>query len=127
MACACSLCSRLVCQIPKNIFIKILSIVYNTFLKVFYAKYFMNVQATCSGFSLKYPQGVVKVGIVATLGIVGIVGIEFFRPEPLTNHPYPSILLDISCCSYLKEQKSKNTHSASPSLKIIFLCLLFNW
>ena len=48
------------------------------------------------GFSLEHPQGV---------GIVGIVGIEFCHPEP---RPTPlSVLVDISCYSYLKEQKIK--------------------
>ena len=71
------------------------------------------------GFSLEYPQGV---GIVGT---VGIVGIEFYRLEPRpTTH---SVLVDISCYSYLKEQKFKYTDSASLSFKIKFLCLLCNW
>ena len=57
------------------------------------------------GFSLEHPQGVGIVGIVGTVGIVGIVGIEFYHPEhrPTT----PSVLVDISCYSYPKEQKNK--------------------
>ena len=57
------------------------------------------------GFSLEHPQGVGIVGIVGTVGIVGIVGIKFYHPEPRPTTP--SVLVDISCYSYLKEQKIK--------------------
>ena len=61
------------------------------------------------GLSLEHPQGVGIVGIVGTVGIVGIVGIEFYHPErrPTT----PSVLVDIPCYSYLKEQKKVYTFS----------------
>ena len=59
------------------------------------------------GFSLEHPQGVGIVRIVGTVGIVGIVGIEFFRPEPRPTTP--SVLVDISSYSYLKEQKLRYT------------------
>ena len=52
------------------------------------------------GFSLEHPQGVGIIGIVGTVGIVGIVGIKFYRPEPRPTTP--SLLVDISCYSYLK-------------------------
>ena len=58
-------------------------------------------------FSLEHPQGVGIVGIVGTVGIVGIVGIEFYRPEPRPTTP--SVLVDISSYSYLKEQKLRYT------------------
>ena len=59
------------------------------------------------GFSLEHPQGLGIVGIVGTVGIVGIVGIEFCRPEPRPTAP--SVLVDISCYSYLKEQRFRYT------------------
>ena len=43
------------------------------------------------------------VGIVGTVGIVGIDGIEFSHPEPRPTTP--SVLVDISFYSYLKEYK----------------------
>ena len=55
------------------------------------------------GFSLEHPQGVGIVKIVGTVGIVGIVGIEFYPPEPRPTTP--SVLVDISTYSYLKEQR----------------------
>ena len=55
----------------------------------------------------KHPQGVGIVGIVGTVGTVGIVGIEFCRPKPRPSTP--SVLVDISSYSYLKEQKFRNT------------------
>ena len=73
------------------------------------------------GFSLEHSQGV---GIVGTVGIVGIVGIEFCHPEPQPTTP--SVLVGISCYSYLKEHKLKYQHSASLLFKIRFLCLWFN-
>ena len=42
------------------------------------------------GFSLEPPQGV---GIFGTVEIVGIVGIEFSRPEPRPTTP--SVLVDM--------------------------------
>ena len=57
------------------------------------------------GFSLEHPQGV---GIVGIVGTVGIVGIEFCHPEPRPT--IPSVLVDISSYSYLKEQK-KGIHN----------------
>ena len=57
------------------------------------------------GFSLEHPQGVGIVGIVGTVGMVGIVGIEFCRPEPRPTTP--SVLVDISSYSYLKEEKKR--------------------
>ena len=52
------------------------------------------------GLSIEHPQGV---GIVGTVWIAGIVGIEFCRPEP--RQTTPCVLVDISSYSYLKEQK----------------------
>ena len=45
------------------------------------------------------------------------------EPRPTT----PSVLVDISCYSYLKEQNLKYTHSGSISFKITFLWLFCNW
>ena len=59
------------------------------------------------GFSLEHPQGVGIVGIVGTVGTVGISGIEFCCPEPQPTTP--SILVDISSYSYLKEQTLRYT------------------
>ena len=59
---------------------------------------------TVFSLSLEHPQGV---GIVGTVGIVGIVGIEFCRPEPRPTTP--SVWVDISSYSYLKEQKLSYT------------------
>ena len=59
------------------------------------------------GLSLEHPQGVGIVGIVGTVGVVGIVGIEFYSPEPRPTTP--SVLVDISSYSYLKEKKLSHT------------------
>ena len=60
-----------------------------------------------TGLSLEHPQGVGIVGMVGTVGTVGIVGIEFCCPEPRPTTP--SVLVDISSYSYLKEQTLRYT------------------
>ena len=65
-----------------------------------------NIMIQKGGLSLEHPQGVGIVGMVGTVGTVGtvgIVGIEFCHPEPRPTTP--SVLVDISSYSYLKEQK----------------------
>ena len=74
------------------------------------------------GFNLENPLGVGIVGIVGTVGLVGMVGIEFCRPEPRPTTP--SIWVNISSYSYLKEHKLSYTYSASQSIMIELLCLL---
>ena len=49
---------------------------------------------------------------------------NFLPSQAPTNHP--SVLVDISIYSYLKEQKCRCIQTASISVMISFLCLLFN-
>ena len=75
----------------------------------------LHSEKAAEGFSLEHPQGVGMVGIVGTVGIVGrvgIVGIEFCHPEPRPTTS--SVLVDISCYSYLKEPNKKSIHIQLP-------------